>query len=160
MAPQPGPPRPYHFPHVARRTLDNGLRLLVAENHNAPLVSRARARSAPAPITTRRSSPASRRSPPSCSTKAPARATPSVSPRTSASSAPRSAAAPIGTRRTSPLDSLSRTFDRAFAIFADVESPSDASRGVARTRARRAADGAAPAARRAGAPSPASASRI
>jgi zinc protease len=38
-APQPGPPRPYHFPHVARRTLDNGLRLLVAENHNAPLVS-------------------------------------------------------------------------------------------------------------------------
>ncbi|HSY51871.1 MAG TPA: pitrilysin family protein [Thermoanaerobaculia bacterium] len=38
-APQPGPPRPYHFPHVARRSLDNGLRLLVAENHNAPLVS-------------------------------------------------------------------------------------------------------------------------
>jgi zinc protease len=39
IAPQPGPPRPYHFPHVARRTLDNGLRVLVAENHNAPLVS-------------------------------------------------------------------------------------------------------------------------
>jgi len=39
VAPPPGPPRPYHFPHVARRTLDNGLRLLVAENHNAPLVS-------------------------------------------------------------------------------------------------------------------------
>ena len=39
VAPQPGPPRPYHFPQVARRTLDNGLRLLVAENHNAPLVS-------------------------------------------------------------------------------------------------------------------------
>jgi len=39
VAPQPGPPRPYHFPRVARRTLDNGLRLLVAENHNAPLVS-------------------------------------------------------------------------------------------------------------------------
>jgi zinc protease len=38
-APHPGPPRPYHFPHVVRRTLDNGLRLLVAENHNAPLVS-------------------------------------------------------------------------------------------------------------------------
>lgn len=39
VAPQPGPPRPYHFPKVVRRTLDNGLRLLVAENHNAPLVS-------------------------------------------------------------------------------------------------------------------------
>ena len=39
VAPQPGPPRPYHFPEVARRTLANGLRLLVAENHNAPLVS-------------------------------------------------------------------------------------------------------------------------
>jgi zinc protease len=39
VAPQPGPPRPYHFPRVVRRTLDNGLRLLVAENHNAPLVS-------------------------------------------------------------------------------------------------------------------------
>jgi zinc protease len=39
IAPQPGPPRPYHFPRVARRTLGNGLRLLVAENHNAPLVS-------------------------------------------------------------------------------------------------------------------------
>ena len=38
-APEPGPPRPYHFPRVARRTLDNGLRLLVAENHNAPLVA-------------------------------------------------------------------------------------------------------------------------
>ncbi|HEX3071397.1 MAG TPA: pitrilysin family protein [Thermoanaerobaculia bacterium] len=38
-APQPGAPRPYHFPQVVRRTLDNGLRLLVAENHNAPLVS-------------------------------------------------------------------------------------------------------------------------
>jgi len=38
-APQPGPPRPYHFPRVARRTLENGLRILVAENHNAPLVS-------------------------------------------------------------------------------------------------------------------------
>jgi zinc protease len=38
-APQPGAPRPYHFPRVVRRTLDNGLRLLVAENHNAPLVS-------------------------------------------------------------------------------------------------------------------------
>jgi zinc protease len=38
-APPPGPPRPYHFPRVTRRTLANGLRLLVAENHNAPLVS-------------------------------------------------------------------------------------------------------------------------
>ncbi|MGZ4809131.1 MAG: M16 family metallopeptidase [Thermoanaerobaculia bacterium] len=38
-APPPGPPRPYHFPHVARRTLANGLRVLAAENHNAPLVS-------------------------------------------------------------------------------------------------------------------------
>ena len=38
-APQPGAPRPYHFPNVVRRTLENGLRLLVAENHNAPLVS-------------------------------------------------------------------------------------------------------------------------
>ena len=39
IAPQPGPPRPYHFPHIERRTLANGLRVLVAENHNAPLVS-------------------------------------------------------------------------------------------------------------------------
>jgi zinc protease len=38
-APQPGAPRPYHFPHVARRTLANGLRVLVAENHNAPLAA-------------------------------------------------------------------------------------------------------------------------
>jgi zinc protease len=37
--PQPGPPRPYHFPHVTRATLPNGLRVLVAENHSAPLVS-------------------------------------------------------------------------------------------------------------------------
>ena len=37
--PQPGAPRPYHFPHVTRTTLANGLRVLVAENHNAPLVS-------------------------------------------------------------------------------------------------------------------------
>jgi len=39
QAPQPGPPRPYHFPHVTRATLANGLRVLVAQNHNAPLVS-------------------------------------------------------------------------------------------------------------------------
>lgn len=39
VAPAPAPPRPYHFPHVSRTTLPNGLRVLVAENHNAPLVS-------------------------------------------------------------------------------------------------------------------------
>ncbi len=38
-APLPGPPRKYQFPHVTRRTLPNGLRVLVAENHTAPLVS-------------------------------------------------------------------------------------------------------------------------
>lgn len=38
-APAPAEPRPYHFPHITRATLDNGLRVLIAENHNAPLVS-------------------------------------------------------------------------------------------------------------------------
>jgi len=38
-APPPGPPRPYHFPQITRTTLANGLRVLVAENHAAPLVS-------------------------------------------------------------------------------------------------------------------------
>jgi zinc protease len=38
-APQPGPPRPYHFPDVTRKTLANGLEVLVTENHNAPIVS-------------------------------------------------------------------------------------------------------------------------
>src|SRR5947209_18105390 len=38
-APEPSAPRPYHFPRVARRTLANGLRLLAAENHHAPLVA-------------------------------------------------------------------------------------------------------------------------
>jgi len=38
-APQPTAPRPYQFPQVTRATLDNGLRILIAENHNAPLVS-------------------------------------------------------------------------------------------------------------------------
>ncbi len=38
-APLPSEPRPYNFPHIARATLPNGLRILVAENHNAPLVS-------------------------------------------------------------------------------------------------------------------------
>lgn len=38
-APPAGPPRPYHFPAVTRRALKNGLRILVAENHAAPLVS-------------------------------------------------------------------------------------------------------------------------
>jgi len=38
-APPPGPPRPYHFPQVTRKTLANGLRILVAENHAAPLVA-------------------------------------------------------------------------------------------------------------------------
>jgi zinc protease len=39
IAPQPGPPRPYHFPAVTRAELPNGLRILVAENHSAPLVA-------------------------------------------------------------------------------------------------------------------------
>ena len=39
IAPLPSEPRPYHFPHITRTTLPNGLRVLVAENHNAPLVS-------------------------------------------------------------------------------------------------------------------------
>lgn len=38
-APPPADPRPYHFPHITRATLPNGLRVLVAETHNAPLVS-------------------------------------------------------------------------------------------------------------------------
>jgi zinc protease len=38
-APEPGAPRPYHFPHVTRSVAANGLRVLVAETHNAPLVS-------------------------------------------------------------------------------------------------------------------------
>jgi zinc protease len=38
-APAPGPTRPYHFPHVTRKTLSNGLRVLVAENRNAPIVA-------------------------------------------------------------------------------------------------------------------------
>ncbi len=38
-APKPDAPRPYHFPHVTRQTLPNGLRVLVAENRNAPVVA-------------------------------------------------------------------------------------------------------------------------
>ena len=38
-APPAREPRPYRFPHVTRHTLSNGLRMLVAENHNAPLAS-------------------------------------------------------------------------------------------------------------------------
>lgn len=38
-APLPAEPRPYHFPRITRATLANGLRVLVAESHNAPLVS-------------------------------------------------------------------------------------------------------------------------
>src|SRR5439155_16652856 len=30
---------PYHFPHVTRQTLPNGLKILIAENHSAPLVA-------------------------------------------------------------------------------------------------------------------------
>lgn len=39
IAPLPTEPRPYHFPEITRTTLPNGLRVLVAENRNAPLVS-------------------------------------------------------------------------------------------------------------------------
>jgi zinc protease len=38
-APEPGPPRPYHFPQITRKTLPNGLRIVAAENHAAPLVA-------------------------------------------------------------------------------------------------------------------------
>jgi len=38
-APAPGAPRPYHFPHVTRTTLPNGLRVLVAEHRNAPIAA-------------------------------------------------------------------------------------------------------------------------
>lgn len=37
--PPPSPPRPYHFPDVERFTLDNGLRVLVARRHEAPLLT-------------------------------------------------------------------------------------------------------------------------
>lgn len=37
--PGAGAPRPYHFPHFERRTLPNGLRLVVAPVHRLPLVS-------------------------------------------------------------------------------------------------------------------------
>ena len=38
-APQPGPVRPFHFPEVQRRVLDNGLEVVVAESRRFPLVS-------------------------------------------------------------------------------------------------------------------------
>lgn len=38
-APSPTEPRPYRFPSITRAKLPNGLRVLVAENRNAPLVS-------------------------------------------------------------------------------------------------------------------------
>jgi zinc protease len=38
-APPPGPPRPYKFPNITRKTLPNGLKVLIAENHNAPIVA-------------------------------------------------------------------------------------------------------------------------
>lgn len=38
-APEPLAPRAYRFPEVSRVTLENGLRVLVAENHGAPLVT-------------------------------------------------------------------------------------------------------------------------
>ena len=37
--PQPGPPRPYSFPHFERRTLGNGMTLIVAPTHKLPVVS-------------------------------------------------------------------------------------------------------------------------
>jgi zinc protease len=37
--PPPAPPRPYEFPRAARRTLANGLRVAVIEDHRLPLVA-------------------------------------------------------------------------------------------------------------------------
>jgi zinc protease len=37
--PAPGPLRPFHFPDVRRRTLDNGLEVIVAENHAFPVAT-------------------------------------------------------------------------------------------------------------------------
>ncbi len=37
--PQPGPPRPYAFPPFERRTLSNGMTLIVAPTHKLPVVS-------------------------------------------------------------------------------------------------------------------------
>lgn len=37
--PAPGPLRPFHFPDVRRRTLDNGLGVIVAENHAFPVAT-------------------------------------------------------------------------------------------------------------------------
>jgi zinc protease len=39
IAPPPAPPKRYRFPHIVRETLANGLRVLITENHTAPLVS-------------------------------------------------------------------------------------------------------------------------
>ncbi|HEU4885238.1 MAG TPA: pitrilysin family protein, partial [Longimicrobium sp.] len=38
-APAPGPLRPFHFPTIRRRTLNNGLQVIVAENHAFPLAT-------------------------------------------------------------------------------------------------------------------------
>lgn len=39
QAPPPGPPRPFHFPPVATRTLPNGMRVFVVADHRQPAVS-------------------------------------------------------------------------------------------------------------------------
>ena len=38
-APEPAAVRPFHFPAVERRALDNGLNVLVAESRRFPVVS-------------------------------------------------------------------------------------------------------------------------
>lgn len=39
IRPQPGPAREYHFPAFERRTLPNGLRLIIAPTHSLPIVT-------------------------------------------------------------------------------------------------------------------------
>jgi len=37
--PPPGPPRPFHFPRAASKTLPNGLRVFVVSDHSAPAIA-------------------------------------------------------------------------------------------------------------------------
>ena len=139
--PAPAPPRSYHFPRFERRTLANGLRLVVAPVTKLPLVDRHRRRRGGRDRRSPTARKASARSRHSCSSRARRAWTARRSPTGSSASARRSDAAADWDVAAVSLTALTTRLPEALALVRDLlRAPTFPEREVARLREERLAE--------------------
>ena len=137
----PAAPRSYHFPRFERRTLPNGMRLVVAPVHQAAARRRSSRWSRRARRGARRAGRGGGARRRSCCSRARPDSTARRSPTASSASAPRSTRTPTGTSATVSLTVLAERLPDALALVRDLlRAPDFPEREVARLKDERLAE--------------------